>query len=108
MFAYKYMRDHLLSFFQKDVPLPMTKRILRNALRDIAALHDKGIVHADIKPDNSVIDWEEKGDKLVVKEVQIADPEGHSLRTCGLQHSRSSTGQLYVEKSGGTCGRPDE
>ncbi|EDU50402.1 serine threonine protein kinase [Pyrenophora tritici-repentis] len=28
VFVYKYLRDHLLSFVQNEVPLPTTKRIL--------------------------------------------------------------------------------
>lgn len=56
VFVYKYFRDHLLFFVQKDVPLHMTKRILRDALRGIAALHDRGIVHTDIKANNILVD----------------------------------------------------
>ncbi|RMD42378.1 hypothetical protein DV735_g2739, partial [Chaetothyriales sp. CBS 134920] len=76
MFAYKYFRDHLLSFAQRDVPLPLTKRILRNSLRGIAALHEKGIVHTDIKPNNIMVDWDEtQNGNLNVEHVQIADLE---------------------------------
>lgn len=90
MFAYKYLRDHLLSFFQRDVPLPITKRILRDVLHGITALHDKSIVHTDIKPDNILVDWKETGDDITVEQVQIADiesgayvPEGSTIK--GLQ-----------------------
>jgi len=75
MFAYNYLRGDLPSFSQKDVPLPLTKRILRDTLHGIAALHDKGIVHTDIKPDNILIDWEGTGDSLAVVRVQVADLE---------------------------------
>jgi serine/threonine protein kinase len=59
MFAYKYLKDHLLSFAQKDIPLPLIKRILTDSLQGIAALHGKGIVHTDIKPNNIMVDWDE-------------------------------------------------
>ena len=45
MFAYRFARGHLLSFAQRDVPLPVMKRVLRDSLRGIAALHGKGIVN---------------------------------------------------------------
>lgn len=32
MFAYKYFKDYLLSFAQKDIPLALVKRILRDSL----------------------------------------------------------------------------
>ncbi|KAH8712230.1 kinase-like domain-containing protein [Phaeosphaeriaceae sp. PMI808] len=76
MFAYKYLRDHLLFFPQdKEVPLSTTKRILRDALRGIATMHAKGIVHTDIKANNILIDWKDKNNKIIVEKVQVADVE---------------------------------
>jgi serine/threonine protein kinase len=57
VFLYKYLRVQLLSFVQKEVPLSITKQILRYALRGIAALHSKGIVHTDIEANNILIEW---------------------------------------------------
>ncbi|KAF2493085.1 kinase-like protein [Lophium mytilinum] len=75
MFAYKFFKGHLLGFVQKDVPLSVTKRILRDALRGIAAMHDKGIVHTDIKANNIMAEWNEKDGEVVVEQVQLADIE---------------------------------
>jgi serine/threonine protein kinase len=77
LFVYDYLQDHLLSFVQKDIPLPTTKRILRDALRGIAALHDRGIVHTDIKPNNILIETEgkEQDESVTVEKVQVADIE---------------------------------
>ena len=77
MFAYRYLRDHLLSFFQKDIPLSTTKQILRDALRGIAALHARGIVHTDIKANNILVEWKEKdkNDGIEVEQVQVSDIE---------------------------------
>lgn len=44
-FVYKYFSDHLLSLAQEKPPLPMVKRILKDALRGLADLHEKDIVH---------------------------------------------------------------
>lgn len=70
MFAYKYLQDHLLSFAQKDLPLPLTKQILRDSLRGIAALHEKGIVRTDIKANNIMVDWDEEAGNTTLRQVQ--------------------------------------
>jgi serine/threonine protein kinase len=75
VFVYKYLRDHLLSFIQNDVSLPIIKRVLRDALRGITALHGKGIVHTDIKANNILLDWRGSGGEVTVEQVQIADLE---------------------------------
>ena len=45
MFVYKYFKDHLLSLAQQDLPLLLTKRILKDALRGLSELHHQDIVH---------------------------------------------------------------
>lgn len=75
MFVYRYFKDNLLSVVQKNMPLPLIKRILRDSLRGIAALHEKGIVHTDIKSNNIMVDWDETGGSITVHRVQIADIE---------------------------------
>ena len=45
MFVYAYLKDHLLSLAQEDLPFPLTKRILNDALRGLAELHHQDIVH---------------------------------------------------------------
>lgn len=46
MFVYRYLKDHLLSLAQKNLPLQLTKRILKDTLRGLAELHRHNIVHA--------------------------------------------------------------
>ncbi|KAJ8117623.1 hypothetical protein OPT61_g1209 [Boeremia exigua] len=75
VFVYKYVRDHLLSFVQNEVPLSITKRVLRDSLRGIATLHSKGIVHTDIKANNILIEWKDQGGEMTVEQVQVADIE---------------------------------
>jgi hypothetical protein len=36
MFVYNYLKDHLLSLAQEDLPLLLTKRILKGALQGLA------------------------------------------------------------------------
>lgn len=77
VFVYNYLPHHLLFFAQKDISLPTTKRILRDALRGIQTLHEKGIVHTDIKPNNILIESKEadhSGD-VEITQVKIADIE---------------------------------
>jgi serine/threonine protein kinase len=45
IFVYKYFSDDLLSLVQKDLPIALTKRILKDTLRGLAALHDQNIIH---------------------------------------------------------------
>ena len=46
MYVYKFFTDDFLSLVATtDLPVSMTKRILKDSLRGIAALHDQNIVH---------------------------------------------------------------
>ncbi|KAK2854399.1 hypothetical protein FQN49_005130 [Arthroderma sp. PD_2] len=47
MFVFEYFVGHLLRLAQDELPLGVTKRILKDALRGIAELHDRDIVHTD-------------------------------------------------------------
>lgn len=46
IFVFKFAREDLLSLAQKDLPIMATKKILKDTLRGLAALHDLHIVHA--------------------------------------------------------------
>ena len=48
IFVYKYLQDHLLRLAQKPLPILLTKRILKDALRGLAVLHDQNIVHTGV------------------------------------------------------------
>ena len=45
MFVYEYFNSHLLNLAQEELPVVLTKRILKDTLRGLAALHDHNIVH---------------------------------------------------------------
>ncbi|KAI0104169.1 kinase-like protein [Nemania sp. FL0031] len=72
--VYRYLSDHLLSLAQTDLPVHVTKRVLKDTLRGLAVLHDHDIVHTDIKPNNILID-RKRTDTTVVEQVQLADLE---------------------------------
>ncbi|KAF9739060.1 calcium/calmodulin dependent protein kinase [Paraphaeosphaeria minitans] len=74
-FVYKYLRDNLPSFADTEVPLAITKRILREALRGIATLHGKGIVHTGVKANNMLTEWKDPRGEITVERVQVADIE---------------------------------
>ncbi|TAQ88176.1 hypothetical protein B7494_g3490 [Chlorociboria aeruginascens] len=75
IFVYQYFSDHLLSLVQKNLPIALTKRILKDTLRGLAALHDKNIVHTDLKADNILVEQEEGHRGMVIEHVQLADIE---------------------------------
>lgn len=45
IFVYRHFTDDLLSLARKDLPINLTKRILKDTLRGLAALHDQNVVH---------------------------------------------------------------
>jgi hypothetical protein len=45
VFVYKYLTDDFLSLVRKQIPMRVTKQILKDSLRGIAELHDQHIVH---------------------------------------------------------------
>ncbi|MCJ1280773.1 hypothetical protein MMC26_000090 [Xylographa opegraphella] len=84
MFVYKYLKDHLLSLARKSLPLLLTKRILKDALRGLAELHHQNIVHTDIKPNNILVRLGDLEDSAYV-------PNGNNIRgrQVGNQNWRS-------------------
>ncbi|KNG88038.1 hypothetical protein ANOM_004084 [Aspergillus nomiae NRRL 13137] len=74
MFVFEHFTGHLLALAQKDLPLVVIKRILKNALTGLAELHDQDIVHIDVKA-NNVINWRNRNDEIIVAQVQLGDLE---------------------------------
>ncbi|KAM5453960.1 hypothetical protein MaudCBS49596_002585 [Microsporum audouinii] len=75
MFVFEYFTGHLPHLVQDNMPLETTKKILKDALCGLAELHDRDIVHTDIKADNIFIDWKGQGNDIVVERVQLGDLE---------------------------------
>ncbi|KAE8352240.1 kinase-like protein [Aspergillus coremiiformis] len=75
MFAFEYFADHLLHLAQKDLPLNTVKRILKDALLGIAEMHDRDIVHTDIKADNIFINWKSHQNEVI---IERRSPEAHA------------------------------
>ncbi|KAI5373356.1 hypothetical protein J4E82_008001 [Alternaria postmessia] len=51
------------------------KEILKATLQGIADMHDRDIVHLDVKPDNVLVDCRNVDRDVVVEQVQISDLE---------------------------------
>lgn len=45
IFVFDYMKDEYLSMASMDLPLPLTKRILKDVLRGLAELHSRRVIH---------------------------------------------------------------
>lgn len=57
MFVFETFTGHLLTLAQKGLPLPVTKKILKDALTGLAQLHDQDIVHTGISTAISLEYW---------------------------------------------------
>ncbi|KAI9651647.1 MAG: hypothetical protein M1831_000550 [Alyxoria varia] len=73
--VYKYLTGDFLSLVGKRIPRLARKQILKAALRGLAALHDRDVVHLDIKPDNIMANCRHLGPETVIQQVQIIDLE---------------------------------
>ncbi|PKX93466.1 putative calcium/calmodulin dependent protein kinase [Aspergillus novofumigatus IBT 16806] len=63
--VYKYLTDNFLHL----------KKILKNCLLGIAELHERHIVHLDIKPDNVLVGCRQDEQGLIIEDIQIIDFE---------------------------------
>ncbi|KAI9671548.1 MAG: hypothetical protein M1817_003600 [Caeruleum heppii] len=90
LLVYHFLAGDLLQISQRPLSGKTRRRILRSALTGLTELHDRGIVHSDIKPNNILLDYDETpGNDLTVRRVQISDledavllPPGKNLKGC--------------------------
>ncbi|KAM5447984.1 hypothetical protein McanCB49686_007382 [Microsporum canis] len=76
LFIYNFCTDDLLGLARKDsLSYTDRKRILRDTLEGLAALHERGILHGDIKPNNIFVDYDMSSSGIRVKRAQIGDLE---------------------------------
>ncbi|KFY10985.1 hypothetical protein V491_07379 [Pseudogymnoascus sp. VKM F-3775] len=96
---YDYATDHLLNLAQKEIPLAARKRILRDALRGLAVLHDRNIVHAGMSSfinSPACINYANCDENIVVKSVQLSDLEDAAYVAPGSDIMGSQVGnQLW-------------
>ncbi|KAI0017091.1 protein kinase-like domain-containing protein [Xylariomycetidae sp. FL0641] len=109
MFVNEYMTDHLLNLAFKDLSLPAQKRILRDALRGLAALHSQNIAHLDVKANNIMVDYRDTSDGIEVDRVQLSDledsthiPPGQSLNGMQVGNHFWRSPEAHVQGAIGT------
>ncbi|KAE8338728.1 hypothetical protein BDV24DRAFT_153340 [Aspergillus arachidicola] len=73
--VYRYLTDDFLNLVREGIPIHIRKQLLKASLRGIAELHDRQIVHLDIKPDNIMVDRCNAQDETIIEHVQIIDLE---------------------------------
>ncbi|EGD97506.1 CMGC/CDK protein kinase [Trichophyton tonsurans CBS 112818] len=84
MFVYRYLTTDFLNLPVKtELPLDTTKRVLRDALKGLAALHDNNIMHNDIKANNILVDQKDDGS---ITDVRLGDIEDAAIVPpgCGI------------------------
>ncbi|KAF2278015.1 kinase-like protein [Westerdykella ornata] len=90
LFVYHFLNGDLLQISQKTLSKETRRSILRSAFTGLAELHDRGIIHTDIKPSNILLDYDETAaNDLTIEKVQISDledavllPPGKNLKGC--------------------------
>ncbi|GAD96440.1 calcium/calmodulin dependent protein kinase, putative [Paecilomyces variotii No. 5] len=81
--VYQYLTYDFLRLVQKRIPIRSRKKILKDSLRGIAELHDRDVVHLDIKPDNIVVDTTQDENYHIIERVQITDLENAAYLPSG-------------------------
>ncbi|OHF04517.1 calcium/calmodulin dependent protein kinase [Colletotrichum orchidophilum] len=99
LLIYRFLAGDLLQISQKPLTETTRKLILKSALEGLVELHEKGIIHTDIEPNNILIDYKDTTtDDIVIQSVQVSDledavllPPGKNLKgcLCGNQFWRS-------------------
>ncbi|GLB07899.1 hypothetical protein AtubIFM57258_003267 [Aspergillus tubingensis] len=69
------MTDDFLSLVKRGISTRARKQILKSCLLGIAELHERQIVHLDIKPDNIMFDCCDREEETVFKKVLLTDLE---------------------------------
>ncbi|KAL2176137.1 kinase-like domain-containing protein [Thermothelomyces heterothallicus CBS 202.75] len=89
MFVYGFLPGDLLHLSQQALSKQTRRHILKSALLGLAELHDRGIIHTDIKPNNILLDYDTTGPDIRITQVRISDLEdsvllgpGKSIKGC--------------------------
>ncbi|KAL2019567.1 hypothetical protein VTK56DRAFT_9534 [Thermocarpiscus australiensis] len=92
LFVYNFLNGDLLNFSKRPLSDDTRKSILKAALTGLAELHDRNIIHTDIKPNNILIDYDETpGGALTINQVRISDLEDAVL----LRPGRHTPSEIY-------------
>ncbi|OQN98162.1 hypothetical protein B0A48_15994 [Cryoendolithus antarcticus] len=89
VFAYDYLDHDFLDLITKVTPLRASRQILETSLRGLADLHDRDIVHLDVKPSNIVASLN-TASLDVVEKTTVIDIENAAY----LPYSRHIKGTL--------------
>ncbi|EGP89843.1 Ca2+/calmodulin-dependent protein kinase [Zymoseptoria tritici IPO323] len=88
IFVFEYLNEDLLKLTWKKLPSPVLRSILKAGLRGLASLHEKDIVHTDVKADNFLVQiaLDDDPSKIRLEKVELGDledsapiPNGQSL-----------------------------
>ncbi|KAI6878127.1 calcium/calmodulin dependent protein kinase [Hortaea werneckii] len=75
IFVCEHLKSDFLNLLRQRPSLDARRRILRTSLEAIADLHERDIVHLDVKPDNILVDNEQCNEATTVERVMLSDLE---------------------------------
>ncbi|KAI9668502.1 MAG: hypothetical protein M1829_005319 [Trizodia sp. TS-e1964] len=75
LLIYPFLETDVLQFSRKKLTKATRRSMLKGSLAGLAALHDRNILHSDIKPNNILLDYEETDGAFSIKKAQISDLE---------------------------------
>ncbi|KAM3415952.1 hypothetical protein BST61_g9442 [Cercospora zeina] len=74
-FVYQYMLHDFLHLVREKIPMHARRQILKSTLQAIADLHDRDVVHFDVKPDNVMVNCTRDEKMTSVEQVMLIDLE---------------------------------
>ena len=107
--VYEYATSGTLELVPESIDLPGALRLYAQAGRGVQHMHEAGVVHADLKPDNILLHRDESGGvRAVVADLGLAsllDPT--TLSVSGLKGTRGFTAPERVGRAGVTSAASD-
>ncbi|QSS55572.1 hypothetical protein I7I53_03488 [Histoplasma capsulatum var. duboisii H88] len=104
LFIYQFLAGDLLRLSQTPLPQETKIYILQCVLHGLADMHERGVLHNDIKANNILVDYDESiQGQTIINNVQISDLEDAVLVPPGKWLRGPLCGNAIWRSPGGWC-----